>query len=479
MPSDIAVYGLGVMGRNIALNLADQGFRVSVYNRTGSVTDAFVAGLPAEPGIVACHDLAELAASLARPRVVFLMATAGKVIDLIIKGLLPHLEPGDIVIDGGNSFFKDTQRRWQELSEHGIRFLGVGISGGEEGARHGPSIMPGGDPDAWPSVSGVLRSIAARAEDGEPCCRWVGEGGAGHYVKMIHNGIEYGDMQLIAEAWQLLRDGLGMPPQEIAKTFATWNQGPLASYLIEITARILEVNEADGSPRVDHILDAAGQKGTGRWTVIDALELGVPLTLIGEAVFARTLSALKPERVDAARHLGSVRPAFSGDRDAMIDAIHDALYAAKIISYTQGFMQMREAANEYGWTLDFGEIALLWRAGCIIRSRFLDDIKRAFGRNPDLPSLLFDDFFADAVRGAQKGWRATVALGVNLEIPLPAMGSALSFYDGYRSAVVPANLLQAQRDYFGAHSYRRTDREAGSSWHTHWTGDLREVAIDD
>jgi 6-phosphogluconate dehydrogenase len=479
MPSDIAVYGLGVMGRNIALNLADQGLRVSVYNRTGSVTDAFVAGLPAESNILACHDLAEMAASLARPRVVFLMATAGRVIDLIIKGLLPHLEPGDIVIDGGNSFFKDTQRRWQELSEHGIRFLGVGISGGEEGARHGPSIMPGGDPDAWPSVSTVLRSIAARAEDGEPCCRWVGEGGAGHYVKMIHNGIEYGDMQLIAEAWQLMRDGLGMHPQEIAKTFAVWNQGPLASYLIEITARILEVNEADGSPRIDHILDAAGQKGTGRWTVIDALELGVPLSLIGEAVFARTLSALKTERVDAARHLGSVRPAFSGDREAMIHAIHDALYAAKIISYTQGFMQMRQAANEYGWTLDFGELALLWRAGCIIRSRFLDDIKRAFERAPALPSLLFDDFFADAVRSAQSGWRETVALGVNLEIPLPAMGSALSFYDGYRSAVVPANLLQAQRDYFGAHGYRRTDREAGSSWHTDWTGDLREVAIDD
>ena len=479
MPSDIAVYGLGVMGRNIALNLADQGLRVSVYNRTGSVTDAFVAGLPAESNIVACHDLAEMVASLARPRVVFLMATAGKVIDRIIKGLLPHLEPGDIVIDGGNSFFNDTQRRWQELSVHGIRFLGVGISGGEEGARYGPSIMPGGDPDAWPSVSDVLRSIAARAEDGEPCCRWVGEGGAGHYVKMIHNGIEYGDMQLIAEAWQLMRDGLGMQPQEIAETFAQWNQGPLASYLIEITARILEVNEADGSPRVDHILDAAGQKGTGRWTVIDALELGVPLTLIGEAVFARTLSALKPERLDAARHLGSVRPAFSGDRDTMIPAIHDALYAAKIISYTQGFMQMRQAAIEYGWTLDFGEIALLWRAGCIIRSRFLDDIKRAFERAPALPSLLFDDFFADAVRGGQKGWRETVALGVNLGIPLPAMGSALSFYDGYRSAVVPANLLQAQRDYFGAHTYRRTDRAAGSSWHTHWTGDLREVAIDD
>ena len=474
MPSDIAVYGLGVMGRNIALNMADRGLKVTVYNRTGSVTDDFVAELPADSSIVASHDLAGLTASLARPRTIFLMATAGKVVDLVIEGLLPHLEPRDIIIDGGNSFFKDSQRRWQELAAHGIRFLGVGISGGEEGARHGPSIMPGGDPAAWPLVSDILRRIAATADDGEPCCRWVGEGGAGHYVKMIHNGIEYGDMQLIAEAWQLMRDGLGMPSQEIAATFASWNQGPLASYLIEITAEILKVAEADGSARVDHILDAAGQKGTGRWTAIDALELGVPLTLITEAVFARTLSAMKQERVAAATRLTDVKPAFNGDRKSMLDAIHDALYAAKIISYTQGFLQMREAAGEYGWQLDFGEIALLWRAGCIIRSRFLDDIKQAFGRDPGLPSLLFDDFFASAVRDAQQGWREAITLGVRMGIPLPAMGSALSFYDGYRSAVVPANLLQAQRDYFGAHTYRRIDREAGSSWHTRWTDDRIE-----
>jgi len=474
MPSDIAVYGLGVMGRNIALNMADRGLKVTVYNRTGSVTDDFVAELPADSTIVASHDLAGLTASLARPRTIFLMATAGKVVDLVIEGLLPHLEPRDIIIDGGNSFFKDSQRRWQELAAHGIRFLGVGISGGEEGARHGPSIMPGGDPAAWPLVSDILRRIAATADDGEPCCRWVGEGGAGHYVKMIHNGIEYGDMQLIAEAWQLMRDGLGMPSQEIAATFASWNQGPLASYLIEITAEILKVAEADGSARVDHILDAAGQKGTGRWTAIDALELGVPLTLITEAVFARTLSAMKQERVAAATRLTDVKPAFNGDRKSMLDAIHDALYAAKIISYTQGFLQMREAAGEYGWQLDFGEIALLWRAGCIIRSRFLDDIKQAFGRDPGLPSLLFDDFFASAVRDAQQGWREAITLGVRMGIPLPAMGSALSFYDGYRSAVVPANLLQAQRDYFGAHTYRRIDREAGSSWHTRWTDDRIE-----
>ena len=479
MSSDIAVYGLGVMGRNIALNLADHGLRVTVYNRRTSVTDAFIAGLTDDSTILASRDLPGLAASLSRPRTILLMATAGRVIDMIIADLLPHLEQGDIIIDGGNSLFKDSQRRWQELAKRGIRFLGVGISGGEAGARHGPSIMPGGDPAAWPQVGDILRRIAARAEDGEPCCNWVGEGGAGHYVKMIHNGIEYGDMQLIGEAWQLLRDGLGLSAEQIAETFARWNQGPLSSYLVEITAQILTVTDADGSLRVEHILDAAGQKGTGRWTAIDALELGVPLTLIGEAVFARTLSAMKQERVGAARRLQGTRPDFEGDTAGMIEAIHDALYAAKIISYTQGFMQMRHAADAYGWTLDFGEIALLWRAGCIIRSRFLDHIGQAFGRDPDLPSLLFDDFFAAAVQHAESGWREAVGLGVRSGIPLPALGSALSFYDGYRSAVLPANLLQAQRDYFGAHTYRRTDRDEGSSWHTHWTGDLREVAVDE
>jgi 6-phosphogluconate dehydrogenase len=479
MPSDIAVYGLGVMGRNIALNMADRGLKVTVYNRTRSVTDAFIAGIPDDSTIVASHDLSGMVDSLARPRILFLMAKAGKVVDLIIEGLLPHLDTGDIVIDGGNSYFKDSQRRRRQLGERGIRFLGVGISGGEEGARHGPSIMPGGDPAAWPLVADMFRDIAARADDGQPCCRWVGEGGAGHYVKMIHNGIEYGDMQLIAEAWQLMRDGLGMPAHEIAETFALWNQGPLSSYLIEITAEILKVTEADGSARVDHILDAAGQKGTGRWTAIDALQLGLPLTLITEAVFARTLSAMKSERVAAARKLAAKVAPFEGDRQTMLTAIRDALYAAKIISYTQGFLQMRMAAEEYEWDLDFGEIALLWRAGCIIRSRFLDDIKRAFEQDPGLPSLLFDDFFIDAVRNAEPGWRAAVTLGVNTGIPLPALGSALSFYDGYRSAVVPANLLQAQRDYFGAHSYQRKDREAGSHWHTRWTEDRGEEAVDE
>ncbi len=479
MPSDIAVYGLGVMGRNIALNMVDHGLRVTVYNRTAAVTEAFVEGLPADSTVHASYDLADLADSLARPRVVFLMATAGKVVDLVIDSLLPHLDEGDVIIDGGNSYFQDSQRRWQGLREHGIRFLGMGISGGEDGARHGPSIMPGGDPQAWPLVRDTFQRIAAKADDGEPCCRWVGEGGAGHYVKMIHNGIEYGDMQLIAEAWQLMRDGLGMTASEIAETFAQWNRGVLSSYLIEITAAILRVTDADGTPRVDHILDAAGQKGTGRWTAIDALQLGVPLTLISEAVFARTLSAMKDERVAAAQQLGGVTTGFSGDRAAMLKAIHDALYAAKIISYAQGFLQMRTAAVEYGWQLAFGEIALLWRAGCIIRSGFLDDIKKAFDRRHDLPSLLFDDFFAAALRDAAPGWRKAVTLGVANGIPLPALASALSFYDGYRSATLPANLLQAQRDYFGAHTYRRTDRDPETRWHTHWSNDQTEVAIDD
>ena len=479
MPSDIAVYGLGVMGRNIALNMLDHGLRVTVYNRTAAVTEAFVAAIPADTPLHASFDLADLADSLARPRVIFLMATAGKVVDLVIDSLLPHLEEGDVIIDGGNSYFQDSQRRWEALREHGIRFLGMGISGGEEGARHGPSIMPGGDPQAWPLVRDMFQRIAAKADDGEPCCRWVGEGGAGHYVKMIHNGIEYGDMQLIAEAWQLMRDGLGMTAVEIAETFAQWNRGLLSSYLIEITAAILRVTETDGTPRVDHILDAAGQKGTGRWTAIDALEVGVPLTLISEAVFARTLSSMKDERVAAAQKLGGITPGFSGDRTRMLDSIHDALYAAKIISYAQGFLQMRTAANEYGWTLEFGEIALLWRAGCIIRSGFLDDIKKAFDRRRDLPSLLFDDFFATALRDAAAGWRDAVMLGVASGVPLPALGSALSFYDGYRSATLPANLLQAQRDYFGAHTYRRTDRDPDTHWHTHWSGDQSEVVIDD
>jgi 6-phosphogluconate dehydrogenase len=481
MPSDIAVYGLGVMGRNIALNMADRGIRVAVYNRTAATTTAFAASLPDDSVITPYFAVDSLLAGLKRPRQVFLMAKAGRVIDTIIDTLLPHLEKGDVIIDGGNSNFKDTQRRLERLQAQGLLYVGMGISGGEEGARHGPSIMPGGDPSAWPLIGETFRRIAAKADDGEPCCRWVGEGGAGHYVKMIHNGIEYGDMQLIAEAWQLMRDGLDMPPDAIADTFATWNQGVLSSYLVGITAEILRVTDPDGTPRVDHILDSAGQKGTGRWTAVDALETGVPLTLIGEAVFARMLSSRKDERLALAERTGTTGSAKGGTADASgtLKAIHDALYAAKIISYTQGFMQMRAAAEQYGWQLAYGDIALLWRAGCIIRSRFLDDIARAYARLPDLPSLLFDDFFAAAVQRADAGWRTAVTLGVDRGIPLPAMGSALAFYDGYRSARLPANLLQAQRDYFGAHTYQRVDRAPGSHWHTRWTGDLAEEQIDD
>jgi len=479
MPSDIAVYGLGVMGRNIALNMADRGLRVAVFNRTPSITEDLVRDLPPDSGITACYSLDDLAATLASPRIILLMTKAGSVVDRVIEGLLPHLDSGDILIDAGNSHFRDSQRRWEELQDRGIRFLGVGVSGGEEGARHGPSIMPGGDPKAWPAVRDILQRIAANTEDGDPCCHWVGEGGAGHYVKMIHNGIEYGDMQLITEAWQLMRDGLGMPASEIAAAFAHWNQGVLSSYLIEITAEILTVTEPDGSLRVDHILDTAGQKGTGRWTAIDALELGVPLTLIGEAVFARALSSMKTERVAAAERLASRGGDAADASEIQLEAIRDALYAAKIISYAQGFLQLRLAATEHGWQLAYGEIAALWRAGCIIRSQFLDDIRDAFKREPELPSLLFDDFFASALRSAEAGWRDAVALGVRAGIPLPAMGAALSFYDGYRSAVLPARLLQAQRDYFGAHTYQRIDRDPEQRWHTRWTGDLGEEAIDD
>ncbi len=476
MPSDIGVVGLGVMGRNIALNIADHAFRVAVYNHTAARTRAFMRDVEPQHSFCDCYSYADLCAELAHPRIVLMMVTAGPVVDEVIGALLPHLEPGDVLIDGGNSFYQDTERRYAELKEKGIRFLGMGVSGGEEGARHGPSLMPGGDPEAWPLVRRIFQSIAARAEDGEPCCRWVGEGGAGHYVKMVHNGIEYGDMQLIAEAWQLLDQGLGLPEARVADTFDEWNRGVLSSYLIEITARILRVRDPDGALRVRHILDAAGQKGTGRWTAIDALQLGVPLTLIAEAVYARALSARHAERQRAAARLaGPEGGAPPGDPEPWIGDIHDALYAAKIISYAQGFMQMREAAREYGWNLAFGDIALLWRAGCIIRSRFLEDIKAAYARAPELENLLLDPFFGDAVAQAQGGWRRSVGLATGLGVPVPALSSALAFYDGYRSAVLPASLLQAQRDYFGAHTYRRTDRPEGV-FHTHWTGDAREEA---
>jgi 6-phosphogluconate dehydrogenase len=458
------------------LNLSDHGYRVAVYNRTYARTAEFLAGEAAGRPIDGSDSLEALVARLRSPRVVLLMVQAGRAVDAVLEQLLPLLAPGDVVVDGGNSHYPDTVRRYQALRERGLRFLGMGISGGEEGARHGPSLMPGGDPEAWPVVRGMFQAIAAKAE-GEPCCQWVGEAGAGHYVKMVHNGIEYGDMQLIAEAYQLLREGLGWSTADLAGVFRDWNQGVLESYLIEITGEILTVQDPDGAPRVDRILDSAGQKGTGRWTASDALEQGVPLTLIGEAVNARFLSALREERQAAANILGPVQ---TGELPAPLDvaAVGDALYAAKLVSYAQGFMLMRAASEGYGWGLAFGDIALLWRGGCIIRSRFLGDIKAAYSRDQGLQNLLLDPFFRAAMGGAEAGWRRTVAAGVQLGIPLPAMSAALAFYDGYRSARLPANLLQAQRDYFGAHTYQRIDRDPGQRFHTDWTGSREEQAID-
>ncbi len=477
MVANIGVIGLGVMGSNIALNIADHGYRVAVYNHHVERVHHFIAQAEFSERFIGCENYAELCAALHTPRLILMMVTAGPVVDQVIEQLLPHLQPGDVLIDGGNSFYRDTERRLAELAAHDIHYVGMGISGGEEGARHGPAIMPGGDAEAWPLIRDIFRAIAAHAEDGEPCCRWVGSGGAGHYVKMVHNGIEYGDMQLIAEAWDLLHRGLGLETDRLAALFAEWNQGRLSSYLVEITAEILRVRDDDGTPRVLRILDAAGQKGTGRWTVIEALQLGVPLTLIGEAVFARALSARKAERERAAALHGATPADFEGDTEAAITAIGDALYAAKIVSYAQGFMQLRDASTHHGWNLAFADIALLWRAGCIIRSRFLNDIAAAFARDPELPNLLFDEVFGGAVRETAPGWRETVRLGVQLGIPLPALSAALAFYDGWRSAELPANLLQAQRDYFGAHSYRRLDRTG--VFHTHWSADAREECLDE
>jgi 6-phosphogluconate dehydrogenase len=473
--ADIGLIGLAVMGQNLALNMNDHGFKVVVYNRTAITTDEFLNGPAKNTTISGAYSLAELVVTLKKPRIVMLMVKAGVVVDNLIKQLLPHLETGDIIIDGGNSLYKDTQRRTKALSEQGIRFIGAGISGGETGARFGPAIMPGGNPTAWMEIRPILQAIAAQV-DGEPCCQWVGENGAGHYVKMVHNGIEYGDMQIIAEAYHLLREGLKLPVEELSPVFAEWNRGVLESYLIEITSQILKVTAEDGNLLVDKILDTAGQKGTGKWTGIDALELGIPLTLITEAVFARCLSSLKAERMKSALLLTSDKKTFVGDIKTAIAAIHDALYASKIISYTQGYMLMREAAKEYSWNLSYGDIALMWRGGCIIRSQFLNKIKQAFDNKPELESLLLDNFFAAEIKKAEAGWRKTVMLGVQLGIPTPAFSSALAFYDGYRSEYLPANLLQAQRDYFGAHTYERVDKPRGQFFHTNWTGQGGQVS---
>ncbi|WP_456376688.1 decarboxylating NADP(+)-dependent phosphogluconate dehydrogenase [Thiolapillus sp.] len=473
--ADIGLIGLAVMGQNLALNMSDHGFRVAVYNRTTERMQDFVQGAAAGTSIVGAETLEALVDALQAPRKIMLMVRAGKVVDAVLDALLPLLAPGDIVIDGGNSKFTDTDRRVSLLASKGMHFIGCGVSGGEEGARHGPAIMPGGDAQAWPEVRLLLQSIAAEV-DGVPCCQWIGSGGAGHYVKMAHNGIEYGDMQLIAEAYHLLREGLGMDIDAIQQVFTRWNQGVLNSYLIEITANILAYRDEDGEPLLDRILDSAGQKGTGKWTGISALELGVPLTLIGEAVFARCLSAFKEQRQQAQEILGLPSISFQGNVEEMINAIEQALYASKIVSYAQGYMLMKEAAQTYGWDLHYSDIALVWRGGCIIRSRFLDNINQAYVQNPGLDNLLLDDFFVQAVHKAEPAWRKTCMLGVEQGIPLPAMSAALSFFDGYRRGWLPANLIQAQRDYFGAHTYERLDRPRGEYFHTDWSGQGGDVA---
>ena len=467
--ADIGLIGLAVMGQNLVLNMNDHGYRVAVFNRTTAKVDGFLAGAAKGTGIIGTHAVEELLGSLKKPRRVMLMVKAGPVVDSLIEQLVSHLDAGDIIIDGGNSLFTDSNRRTRALAEKGILFVGAGISGGEEGARTGPSIMPGGNPKAWPLVKDIFQAIAAKV-DGQPCCDWIGAEGAGHFVKMVHNGIEYGDMQLICEAYDFLSRGLGLDAAAVGGIFAEWNSGLLDSYLMEISAAILGHKDADGAPLVDKILDAAGQKGTGKWTGINALDLGVPLTLIGEAVFARCLSAMKEERLRAASFLAGPDAVFAGKPSELVSAMRDALYAAKIISYAQGYMLMRQAAEEYGWQLDYGNIALLWRGGCIIRSAFLDNIKQAFAKNPRLDNLLLDDFFRDAIHAAQAGWRKVAAQGIELGIPMPAIASGLAYYDGYRSGRLPANLLQAQRDYFGAHTYERIDKPRGEFFHTDWTG---------
>ncbi|MEY3288978.1 MAG: hypothetical protein RLZZ419_1220 [Pseudomonadota bacterium] len=469
MKANIGLIGLAVMGQNLVLNMNDHGFKVAVYNRTTSTVDEFLDGPAKDTQIVGTHSLQELVDSLESPRIVMLMVKAGTVVDQCIDQLVPLLAAGDIIVDGGNSLFTDTNRRTAALKEQNILYIGAGVSGGEEGARHGPSIMPGGNKAAWPVVKPIFQAISAQV-NGDPCCEWVGDNGAGHYVKMVHNGIEYGDMQLICEAYQLLSEGLGLNADEMHAIFTEWNQGQLSSYLIEITANILAFKDEDGQPLIDKILDTAGQKGTGKWTGINALDLGIPLTLIGESVFARCLSAQKSERIKAALVLPKRTQVFSGDKQTMIDAIRDALYAAKIISYAQGFRLMREASKEYNLALKYGEIALMWRGGCIIRSQFLNDIKQAYTDNAELENLLLADYFVNTMQQADEGWRKAVILGIELGIPTPAFSSALAFYDGYRTERLPANLLQAQRDYFGAHTYERTDKPRGEFFHTDWTG---------
>lgn len=472
---DIGLIGLAVMGQNLVLNMNDHGYTVVVYNRTTAKVDEFLANEAKGTKVQGAHSIAELVSKLKRPRRIMMLVKAGQPVDDFIAQIVPHLEPGDIIIDGGNSLYTDSNRRQRELEAKGLLFIGTGVSGGEEGARRGPSIMPGGSKEAWPHVKDIFQSISAKVEDGSPCCDWVGQEGAGHYVKMVHNGIEYGDMQLICEAYNILKNGLGLNEQELHDTFAEWNKGELDSYLIEITRDIFAKKDTDGTPLVNNILDTAGQKGTGKWTVINSLDLGTPITLMAEAVYARCVSALKDERVKASRKLKGPKALIPAARDpkkraALIEEVRQALYASKIISYAQGYMLMRSAAEEYGWKLNWGGIALMWRGGCIIRSRFLGKIKDAFDKKPKLTNLLLDDYFRGEIKNCQKGWRNTVAAAAKRGIPVPAFSTALSFFDSYRSAVLPANLLQAQRDFFGAHTYERVDKPRGEFFHTNWTG---------
>ena len=468
--SDIGLIGLAVMGENLVLNMESKGFRVTVYNRTDRKVIDFLAGRAKGKNITGAHSIEEMVASLSRPRKVMLMIKAGSAVDEMIETLIPHLEKGDIIIDGGNTHFPDTNRRTAYVESKGLLYIGTGVSGGEEGALKGPSIMPGGSKAAWPAVKPIFQSIAAKVEDGSPCCEWIGENGAGHFVKMVHNGIEYGDMQLITEAYQIMRDLLHLSAEEMHLIFKEWNEGELDSYLIEITRDILYYKDTDGKPLVDKILDTAGQKGTGKWTAITALDLGIPLTIIGEAVFSRCLSAIKDERVIASKILRGPEKVFKGDKLSFINDIKSALYASKIVSYAQGYALMRAAAGEYGWKLNYGGIALMWRGGCIIRSAFLGKIKEAFENNPEITNLLLDPFFKEKVENAQKGWRNVVSASALNGIPVPALSSALGYFDGYRTEKLPANLLQAQRDYFGAHTYERTDKPRGEFFHTNWTG---------
>ena len=468
--ADIGLIGLAVMGENLVLNMANHGYTVAVYNRTTSRVDEFIAGRAAGKSVLGTHSPAELVGQLKRPRRIMIMVKAGTAVDAVIDSLLPLLEPGDIVIDGGNSEFPDSTRRTTDLAEKGILYIGTGVSGGEEGALNGPSIMPGGNAAAWPHVKSIFQAIAAKTELGEPCCDWVGRGGAGHFVKMVHNGIEYGDMQMICETYHLMRDGLGLSNAEMHETFAQWNQGVLDSYLVEITRDILGYRDESGTAVVDVILDKAGQKGTGKWTAISALHVGQPLTLIGEAVFARCLSAMKDERISASQVLQGPQTKFSGDRVALVNDLEQALYASKIVSYAQGYQLMRAISEENDWGLNYGAIALMWRGGCIIRSAFLSNIRDAFEKNPALTNLLLDPFFEAAVERAQAAWRRVLATAVTIGIPMPAIGAALAYFDGYRTERLPANLLQAQRDYFGAHTYERIDRPRGEFFHTNWTG---------